>query len=319
MRREDIEFTSDGDTVRGWLYWPDEPSGDVPAVVLAGGWCYVRELVMPYYAEAFAAAGIAALVFDYRNLGVSDGEPRQHLDPTAQIRDYQNALSYLERRDGIDADRLGAWGISYSGGHVLVLAATDPRIRAIVSQIPVVDGYRNMRRVHGTMGYRRLWEAILEDRRLRYDDPAKRLYLPHASTDPENELSAWPFPETRTTFAALQETEAPLYQNSSTMESVDLLLNYSVAPFVTRIYDTPTLMIVAEGDDLTLWDLEIESYNAIPTTKKQLVVLPHTTHMTLYSDRDKLSVAAAEASQWFVRHLLDPGTRGSTVDAAPHR
>jgi uncharacterized protein len=319
MRREDIEFTSDGETVRGWLYWPDEPSGDVPAVVLAGGWCYVRELVMPYYAEAFAAAGIAALVFDYRNLGVSDGEPRQHLDPTAQIRDYQNALSYLERCDGIDADRLGAWGISYSGGHVLVLAATDPRIRAIVSQIPVVDGYRNMRRVHGTMGYRRLWEAILEDRRLRYDDPAKRLYLPHASTDPEHELSSWPFPETRTTFAALQETEAPLYQNSSTMESVDLLLNYSVAPFVTRIYDTPTLMIVAEGDDLTLWDLEIESYNAIPTTKKQLVVLPHTTHMTLYSDRDKLSVAAAEASQWFVRHLLDPGTRGSTVDAAPHR
>ena len=44
-----------------------------PAVVLAGGWCYVRELVMPYYAEAFASVGIAALVFDYHNLGVSDG------------------------------------------------------------------------------------------------------------------------------------------------------------------------------------------------------------------------------------------------------
>jgi len=308
MRREDIEFLSEGTTVRGWLYWPEGSTGDVPAVVLAGGWCYVRELVMPHYAEAFAAAGIAALVFDYRNLGVSDGEPRQHLDPSAQIRDYQNALSYLERRDGIDAERLGAWGISYSGGHVLVLAATDPRVRAIVSQIPVVDGYRNMRRVHGTMGYRRLWEAILEDRRLRYDDPAKRMYLPHASTDPEHELSSWPFPETRTTFAALQETEAPLYQNSSTMESVDLLLNYSVHPFLPRIYDTPTLMIVAEGDDLTLWDLEIEAYNAVPTTKKHLVVLPHTTHMTLYSDRDKLAAAAAEATRWFSQHLLEPRT-----------
>lgn len=316
MRREDIEFTSDGSTVRGWLYWPDDATADVPAVVLAGGWCYVRELVMPYYAEAFAAAGMAALVFDYRNLGVSDGEPRQHLDPWAQIRDYQNALSYLEHRDGIDAERLGAWGISYSGGHVLVLAATDPRIRAIVSQIPVVDGYRNMRRVHGTMGYRRLWQAVLEDRRLRYEDPAKRLYLPHASTDPENELSAWPFPETRTTFAALQETEAPLYQNSSTMESVDLLLNYSVDPFVSRIYDTPTLMIVAEGDDLTLWDLEIEAYNAIPTTKKHLVVLPHTTHMTLYSDRDKLAVAAAEASQWFAHHLLDAAVPDPAAEPA---
>lgn len=303
MQREDVEFQSEGTTVRGWLYRP-EADGPVPAVVLAGGWCYVRELVMPYYAEAFAAAGIAALVFDYRNLGVSDGEPRQHLDPGAQVRDYQNALSYLERRPDVDAERLGAWGISYSGGHVLILAATDPRVRAIVSQIPVVDGYRNMRRVHGTMGYRRLWEAILEDRRLRYDDPDKRLYLPHASEDPEHELSAWPFPETKDTFARLQASEAPLYQNLSTMESVDLLLDYDVNYFVPRIYDTPTMMIVAEGDDLTLWDLEIESFNAIPTAKKELVVLPHTSHMTLYSDRDKLGRAAKHATEWFVAQLL---------------
>ncbi len=85
-----------------------------------------------------------------------------------QIRDYQNALSYLESRDDVDAERLGAWGISYSGGHVLILAAIDPRVQAIVSQIPVIDGYRNMRRVHGTIGYRKLWDLILEDRRQRY-------------------------------------------------------------------------------------------------------------------------------------------------------
>jgi alpha-beta hydrolase superfamily lysophospholipase len=99
-----------------------------------------------------------------------------------------------------------------------------------------------------------------------------------------------------------------LYQNSSTMESVDLLLNYDVNPFVTRIYNTPTLVIVAEGDDLTLWDLEIESYNKIPTEKKKLVVLPETSHMTLYSDRAKLAVAAEEASRWFADHLVAKAT-----------
>jgi len=305
VQREDVEFQSEGTTVRGWLY---RPAGDqdVPAVVLAGGWCYVRELVMPHYAEAFAEAGIAALVFDYRNLGVSDGEPRQHLDPVAQIRDYHNALSFLERTPRIDPERLGAWGISYSGGHVLVLAATDPRVKAIVSQIPVVDGFRNMRRIHGTLGWRTLWDAVLRDRALRYENPEDRLYIPHATANPERELSAWPFPETQSTFAALQSTEAPLYQNLSTMESVDLLLNYDVNYFADRIYDTPSLMIVAEGDDLTLWDLEIETYNKIPTRKKQLVVLPHTSHMTLYSDRDKLAAAAEHATAWFVQRLL-PG------------
>lgn len=303
MATEEVEFLSEGTKIRGWYYAP-EGAGPHPAVVLAGGWCYVRELVMPYYAEDFAAKGIGALVFDYRNLGVSDGEPRQHLDPWMQIRDYQNALSFLETRADVDSDRLGAWGISYSGGHVIVIAATDPRVKAIVSQIPVVDGYENMRRVHGTMGYRRLWAEILDDRTRRFANPDDRLHIPHATAEPEKDLSTWPFPETYSTFKALKETEAPLYQNSSTVESVDLLLNYDIIPFARRVYDTPTLMIVAEGDDLTLWDLEIGAFNELPTSKKRLHVLPHTTHMTLYSDRDKLATAARQASAWFVENLL---------------
>jgi len=302
MARLDVEFSSEGTTCRGWLYQP-EGDGPFPAVVLAGGWCYVRELVMPDYAQAFADAGIAALVFDYRNLGVSDGQPRQHLDPWDQITDYRNALSFLERRADIDPDRLGVWGISYSGGHALILGATDPRVKCLVGQIPVIDGYENMRRVHGTMGFRRLWQEILDDRALRYDKPGDRLHIPHSTADPARDLGAWPFPETYHTFKALQETEAPLYQNSSTVQSVDLLLEYDVIPFARRIYDTPSLVIVAEGDDLTLWDLEIGAFNAIPTTKKKLVTLPHTSHMTLYSDQSKLRVAAEHATAWFVEHL----------------
>jgi uncharacterized protein len=303
VQRIDVEFVSEGSTVRGWLYVPDGEAPH-PAVVLADVAPATRELVMPYYAHAFAERGLAALVFDYRNLGVSDGEPRQHLDPWMQIRDYQNAVSFLTTRDEVDAARIGAWGISYSGGHVIVLAATDPRVKVVVSQIPVVDGYENMRRVHGTMGYRRLWAAILEDRDRRFTDPGERLHIPHATAEPETDLSTWPFPETFHTFAALKHSEAPLYQNSSTVESVDLLLNYDIIPFARRVYDTPTLMIVAEGDDLTLWDLEIAAYNALPTPKKRLHVLPHTTHMTLYSDQSKLQVAAREATAWFAEHLL---------------
>lgn len=306
MQRHDVQFTSEGTTVRGWLYLP-EGTGPFPAVVLAGGWCYVREIVMPSYAESFAAAGIAALVFDYRRLGVSEGEPRQHLDPWDQVRDYRSALSFLERREDIDAGRLGAWGISYSGGHVLILAATDPRVRCVVSQIPVVDGYANMLRVHGSVAWRKLWQAILDDRAARYDRADDRAFIPHATPDPGRELSTWPFPETYHTFLAIKEKEAPLYQNRSTLESVDLLLEYDVLPFTRRVYDTPVLMIVAEGDDITLWDLEIEAYRSLPTSKKRLVTLPHTTHMTLYSDQEKLDVAAAHATGWFSEHFLPEG------------
>jgi uncharacterized protein len=161
-----------------------------------------------------------------------------------------------------------------------------------------------MRRAHGSIGYRRLWQTIIEDRALRYDKPGERLHIPHATAEPAEELGTWPFPETYHTFKALQETEAPLYQNRSTVESVDLLLEYDVLPFARRIYDTPSLMIVAEADDLTLWDLEIGAFNVIPTMKKKLVTLPHTTHMTLYSDQAKLAAAAAHATSWLAEHLL---------------
>lgn len=302
VKRIDVEFQSEGVTCRGWLFTGDDESPR-PTVVLAGGWCYVREIVMPAYAQRFAAAGVNALVFDYRNLGVSDGDDRQHLDPWAQVRDYQNAISFLERHPSVDAQRIGAWGISYSGGHALILAANDPRVKSIVSQIPVIDGFENMRRVHGTMGYRALWELILQDRKLRYESPGSRLYLPHATEKWAEECSAWPFPETVRTFLAIQAAEAPLYQNKSSVESVDLLLNYDVGPFVKRIYHTPTLMVVAQQDDLTLWDLEIAAFNAIPAPRKKLEILPHTSHMTMYSDNSKIEKAAALACEWFCETL----------------
>jgi fermentation-respiration switch protein FrsA (DUF1100 family) len=303
--RRDVEFQSGGDTVRGWLYTPDDGDGPFPVVVMAGGWCYVKELVQPHYAEMYAAAGFAALLFDYRNFGSSDGARRQHIDPNMQLEDYRNAISFAETLDEIDADRIGVWGLSYSGGHALILGATDPRVRCVVSQIPVVDGYRNMRRVHGTIGFRRFEELLLEDRRRRFVTGEDGT-LPHAVPDPSTEVSTWPFPETYETFLELKELEAPAYQNLSTIESAELLMSYSVDPFLPRLLDVPTLVVVAERDDLTLWDLEIEAYNRIPTDRKRLVVIDSSTHMTLYSDRSLLSHAARAATDWFLEHLAAP-------------
>lgn len=302
VEREDVEFESEGTTVRGWYYRPVGTPGVAPAVVLAGGWCYVREIVMPTYAESLARSGVGALIIDYRNFGVSDGDDRQHIDPWAQITDYQNALSYLEGRADVDSARLGAWGISYSGGHALILAAIDERVKAIVSIVPVIDGYRNMARVHGTLGFRALNQRLVEDRVSRHTEGA-RLYLPHATAEPWRDLSTWPFPETFETFGAIKATSAPLYQNSSSVESVELLMRYSVAPFLPRILDKAVLMLVAEGDDLTLWELEIDAFNSLPTAEKRLEILRSATHMTVYSDQSKLDRAAAKSSEWLSGHL----------------
>src|SRR3546814_20367575 len=87
-------------------------------------------------------------------------------------------------------------------------------------------------------------------------------------------------------FNEIKKNDAPLYQNKSTVESVELLLNYNVNSFVGRVINTPVMMVVAEGDDITLWDLEIDTFNAITFPRKELVVLPHTTHITRYRSEE---------------------------------
>jgi fermentation-respiration switch protein FrsA (DUF1100 family) len=309
----EVAFSSGGETVRGDLYLP-AGEGPFPAVVMAGGWCYVKELRQPQYAREFVQRGFAALIFDYRRLGASDGEPRQHLDPWDQIEDYQNAITYLETRPDIAADRIGAWGISYSGGHVLILGAIDPRVKVVVSNVPVIDGYDNMWRVHGSERFRRLQDAILDDRRKRFES-GEHSYIPMSGTPsgPADGLVTWPFDEVRVVFEELKATQAPSHEHRNTIASVEKLLAYNAAPYAKRLVNKPVMMIVAQQDDITLWDLETAVFDSIPSADKKLVVLPDTSHMTLYSNLTALDLAARAAGSWFSAHLAELPTVASRM------
>jgi dipeptidyl aminopeptidase/acylaminoacyl peptidase len=297
---ETIELSSGGETLSALLFLPDG-EGPFPCIVLGGGWCYVKELVQPHYARVFARQGIAALIFDYRYMGGSSGNPRQHIDPWQQIEDYRNAISYVEARDEIDAERIGAWGISYSGGHVLILGALDARVRAVCGIVPTVDGYQNMRLAHGTLGLRRLQAALLEARHKLYKT-GEHEYIDH-QPKAEGDLATWPFPNSRVTFRRLKETQAPAYEGRATAASTDMLLAYSVMPYAERLLVTPVLMVVAEGDDHTHWDLAVKAFDAIPGVRKRLHIVPRSTHLTLYEDDDAVARVAEMVGGWFMEHL----------------
>jgi len=295
-----VRFDSDGLSLEAWYYRP-EGEGPFPCVVMAGGWCYVKELAQPTYAAAMAERGVAALIFDYRNMGGSEGEPRQHIDPNQQLADYRHAIDYVESLPEIDADRIGVWGISYSGGHVLILGALDPRVRALCGIVPVVDGYQNMRLAHGTLGLRRFQEAILAARRRRFDT-GEVTYFEHQPAE-EGDLATWPFPKSKRTFAELKAREAPGYVGHATAESADLLMGYTVFPHLRRLLNTPTLMVVAEGDDHTHWDLALQAHQAIPSPRKELMIVSNADHLTLYADRDRQNVVASRVGDFFRDNL----------------
>jgi uncharacterized protein len=140
MTRKDIRFKSvDADCV-GWLYLP-ESAGPHACVVLAHGFGAIKEARLDAYAERFAQAGLAALVFDYRHLGSSEGEPRQIIDINKQQQDWRNAIAYARSLKEIDPARVAIWGTSFSGGHVITTAGQDPNIAACVAQVPFTDGF----------------------------------------------------------------------------------------------------------------------------------------------------------------------------------
>src|SRR4051794_15267674 len=133
--REDISFDAEGATLRGWFYAPESPGNHDghPCVVMAHGFSAVKEQHLDDYAEVFAAAGLACVVYDNRGFGASDaapGKPRLEIDPWEQVRDYQHAVTYAQAREDVDAERIGVWGSSYSGAHSYVVGAIDRRVKA---------------------------------------------------------------------------------------------------------------------------------------------------------------------------------------------
>jgi dienelactone hydrolase len=143
MQREDVWFNSGSDRISAWLYRP-EGSSNSPLLVMAHGLGAVRTMRLDAYAERFAAAGYACLVFDYRNFGDSEGAPRQLLDIRMQLQDWTVAAAFARTLPGIDPRRIGLWGTSFSGGHVIATAARVPGIAAVVAQCPFTDSVASL-------------------------------------------------------------------------------------------------------------------------------------------------------------------------------
>lgn len=154
-------FLSHGTRCAAWITRPTG-NGPHPAVVLAHGLGANHTMALARYEHHFAEAGLATLAFDYRNLGASDGTPRQRLSLGRHRQDIAAAIEYVRGLPDIDADRVALWGTSLGAMHVLRVAAARHDIAAVVVQCPIVDGPATLRRL-GLAATLRMGPAIAAD------------------------------------------------------------------------------------------------------------------------------------------------------------
>jgi uncharacterized protein len=294
---KDISFTTtDGTTLRGWHYTPDT-SGKHPTIIMAHGFSAVKEMYLDKYAEHFARAGLASVVYDNRNFGASDGVPRQEIDPWQQVRDYSDAVTFAQSLDQTDPERIGVWGSSYSGAHVLVVAAIDRRVKCVVSQVPAISGSEGFRRLVRADFIAPLQAQLHADRANRAAGGAPAM-VPVVAEDP-TAPSALPTADSYKWFIETAVARAPPWRNEVTLRTIEYAFGYEPGAYIGLISPTPLLLIVAVKDHLAVSDLAIAAYERA-FEPKRLVLLPGG-HFDAYIEA--FDQSAGPACDWFREHL----------------
>jgi uncharacterized protein len=306
--REDTAFNSAGLRCAAWLYRP-QGAGDAaaPCVVMAHGFSAVRDQRLDAFAERFVAAGLACLVFDYRHFGDSEGQPRQLLAVRRQLGDWRSAVAFARGLPGIDPERIGLWGTSFSAGHVVVVAAGDPRVAAVVAQVPFSFGLSALRAEGRMQSVRLMGPALLDQLGAVARRPPR--YVP--AVGPPGALAAMTRPEAEPGFRAM--TPAASGWVNRYAARLGLWVGW-YRPFARlgRVR-SPVLVVVGERDETTPAKPAIRAARRAP--QAELVAYP-IGHFEVYRG-EWFERAVAVETEFLSRHLLAPrGAGATTVGAA---
>lgn len=285
----EVTYYSDGVACYAKLFFPKNFSTDkkLPGVVLGQGWAGYHNSIEKYGAR-FAERGLVAMVIDYRGWGGSDGFAvvtdrlknddavrftrtqanvvikRTRLLPARQVEDFRNAISYLQGEAGVDPERVGVWGSSFAGGHVITVAGQDARVKAVVSQIP---GGSNAQPAPLKLDGALLADAIKRARTGQGD-------------------------EYETGFSTRRMVD---------VETQQAVREYYPFYHARYLGERPILMIVAEKEELGGNVTSRAAFADIQGPKKWIEV-PDTTHFQMYID-GAFEISSTAAADWFNQHL----------------
>ena len=242
-------------------------------------------------------AGFSVLLYDHRGFGGSGGTPRQEVDPARQLADWRDAITFALGLPEFDPNRgVGIWGSSFAGGLAMVLAADDRRVRCVVAQIPNVGGRANGQAMFTSSERARLQGLFDIDRRGRLAGEAP--LLAPVMTSETGAVCALPMAVSANYIHAAEQA-APAWVNEVTVRSIEAMLTFEPAGWISHVAPTPLLMIVAAKDTCTFPEPQLAAFAAAGEPKR-LVIHPGG-HFDTY--RDHFAETSDAALKWFCEHL----------------
>lgn len=294
---KEVTYHSEETACYAKIFFPKgfSTAGKAPGVVLGQGWAGTHFSIEKYGAR-FAERGLVAMVIDYRGWGSSQGlvsivgpnqvggdyhrddtrvtdfqaevkVKRTRLLPLMQVEDYRNAISYLQGEPGVDPDRIGVWGSSFAGGHALVVAALDARVKAVAVQVPAIGGKNQ------PPGPYQLQGKLLEDA------------IQRARTGQGSQFE--------TGFSLRRMVD---------VETQQAVAEYHPMHYIQPVGARPVLFIVAQYDELINNQNAARAAFDMLSGPKDYIEIPGITHFEMYIGEAFERSSHAEAA-WFVKYL----------------
>jgi outer membrane protein assembly factor BamB/dienelactone hydrolase len=281
------DIVSEGTRMAAEVFAPKNAAGKLPTIVMSHGWGGTAAALRPD-AIKFAQAGYLVVAFDYRGWGKSDarlisaGKPqmkdgklvaevkevREVVDPIDQTTDIMNVICWAASDKQCDPGRIGIWGSSYSGGHVVYVAARDPRVKAFVSQVGAMDSR---------------WTIASE--------AARKHTFAQGAARARGEIG---YPPAGSKFNNM--VGQPIWEK---------LMQYAPIEDIGRCKNCAKLFIIAENEELFDNKEHAILAHERATGVKKLVTIPKIKHYGIYNEAR--ARALKEAIAWFDEHLKPAG------------
>ncbi|KAH6718380.1 Alpha/Beta hydrolase protein [Leptodontidium sp. MPI-SDFR-AT-0119] len=281
QERRDVEFkTFDGLTLRGWLFVG--PKGG-PAVIVNGAFMCPKEVFVADVAAWFGRNGLTALVYDARTIGISDGLPRNDLDPQKMAEDNSDAVTFLVNEGWVDPQRIATWGFFYSSGIAFEAAAFDKRIKAVIAQGLMPEWYLN------PDDQEWLVASAVQDRanQLRGNPPDYMpllnekgehfllfKYLQDMTPDSKAHLPDW---------VHRTRKHAPTFKDSLTVQSFYRHAKWKPINIFSSIAPTPVMIVTPENDEVVPPEYQKGIFDSLQSPLKKFHIVKDKGHADFLS------------------------------------